>query len=181
MARARYARRNELLVLPVLSTLTKSEVRSAMVTPISLRPKTESATTFASAGASPGTKIPRDLLEDAARRLGFLCLFLLAVSLFTVIVNELFIQSALAGARATRYSLLGVAWAATLGTYALTRWSKLPPTRLLDIGLGYEVFVAALIGLMVNRLPWPDAVTLPGWSPGRRTRNRPAQFSSPML
>ncbi len=136
-----------------------------MVSPISLRPKTESAISFASAGASPGSKIPRDLLEDTARRLGFLCLFILAVSVFSGIANELFIHSALAGARANRYTLLGVAWAATLGTYALTRWSKLPPTRLLDIGLGYEVFVAALIGLMVNRLPWPDAVTLPGWSP----------------
>ena len=27
------------------------------------------------------------------------------------------------------------------------------------------MFVAALVGLTVNRLPWPDAVTLPGWSP----------------
>jgi serine/threonine-protein kinase len=110
-----------------------------MPEPISLHPATSNAVHLATArSGSPGS-LPVDLLDDVARRIAMVCVIILVVSPANVIMTELTDPDM---NRALVYTNAIIAASVSLLVLYLARSNKIPPMRLLDIGLGYEVFVA---------------------------------------
>ncbi|MCZ6918532.1 MAG: serine/threonine-protein kinase [Gemmatimonadetes bacterium] len=110
-----------------------------MPEPISLHPATSNAVHLASVrSASPGS-LPIDLLDDVSRRLAFVTLIILVVSPANLIIAEL-TDPGVNGAM--EYTNAVITWSVSLLVLYLARTNRIPPMRLLDIGLGYEVFVA---------------------------------------
>ncbi len=110
-----------------------------MADEISLHPATSHAVSLASsvAGSKPG--LPVDLLQDISRRLAFISIVVVVVSIANLVVGEL---TQAVGSRALRYSMLAVVVGVSAAMLYLSRTGRVAPARLLDIGLGYEVVVA---------------------------------------
>jgi serine/threonine-protein kinase len=106
--------------------------------------------------------LPADLAQDAARRLAVVALFgALIATVFFVSYNVFLHLLDFEASDWAGYVLLVLLSAAIVVLY---RWKIVPPPALLDLGLVYEALVALIIGLLVYRVPWPDAM-LPGYSP----------------
>ncbi len=118
---------------------------------------------FSRAGQSAGgsTSLPLDLIEDVPRRLVYFCAFLLVVSPLGILA-----RSAAGLDEVVRFASLGVQWALTLGMLLLARSGKVPPHRLLDIGLVFEVAIVALLSASSAEVRWyGESESVLGWSP----------------
>lgn len=125
-----------------------------MARAISLDPRSDARPSYIATSAPSG--LPADLLDDASRRLQFVCLMVLIVSALNFTVNEL-TNTQVAGPT-WRFGMLGANWTATLIVLWLARGGKLPSHRLLDVGLVYHVFIAATLSTMIVPLLWrPDS------------------------
>lgn len=121
---------------------------------------------------SSGGGFPTDLLVDAARRLRVACLVWAGLWTFGLFMNNL------VGPWISPDAPLDDAWpipanpvavvviVGSLGLFAFLRRPTLAPTRVLDLALGYEVFVALSIGIVNQWTPnthvisWVAAVVL---------------------
>jgi len=119
-----------------------------------------------------GSGFPTDLLRDAARRLRVACLVWAALWAFGLFMNN--VVSPLVSPDAPlddawpipANPVAAVVIAGSLGLFALLRRADLAPARVLDLALGYEVFVALSIGIVNQWTPnthvisWVAAVVL---------------------
>ena len=130
---------------------------------ISLAPRTEDALSMVRTGAQTHPGLPVDLLQSVSKRLQYMSLLVLVLSVAGLIIAELTGQP---GNRLVRLEADGLIWVATLAVYFLARSGRLSPARLLHLGMAYEVAVAIAISLLSAEANWFEA-TRPGilWSP----------------
>jgi hypothetical protein len=126
-----------------------------MVEPISLQPKTDPDLTLAGLRQRSGTSLPIDLLKDISRRLQFICLLVLGLILLNAVFSEI---TGLEANRVVRYGGLSVAILVSLAVYFLARSGKVTAGRLLDLGMGYEVALAAVFAVSSVELTWFSSV-----------------------
>ena len=104
--------------------------------------------------------LPGDLLKDAARRLGVMCL--VAAGLWTVgVVSGHLAERAMSHGN-SQWKILGVTdWIALSGVasslllFFYTRRTRKDPRRILDLGLIYMIFTAVDLGFMFHWMPMP--------------------------
>ena len=122
-----------------------------MVDPISLQPITQDALKLARTKVDTHPGLPVDLMQDINKRLQFLCgfVFLLSVaSLFRDYLTRLDMEESI------RWGAEAVFWISTAAVFLLARSGKVPASRMLDIGLVYEVLIAAAISLTTVEANW---------------------------
>ena len=106
---------------------------------ISLQPPTSHAVSLASSVSGSKHGLPADLLQDISRRLAFISIVVVVVSISNMVVAEL---TQTVGPRAIRYSMLVLVVGVSAVVLHLSRSVRVAPARLLDVGLGYEIVVA---------------------------------------
>jgi serine/threonine-protein kinase len=106
---------------------------------ISLHPATSHAVSIAGAASGPRSKLPVDLLQDISRRLAFISLAIVVIVIAGVVVAE---ATRTVTNRPMQYTMAVLAVVASLIVFYLARSDRIGPTRLLDLGSGYEVLVA---------------------------------------
>ncbi len=134
-----------------------------MPDPISLQPRTEDVISLATSQAGKGSRLPIDLLDDVSHRLQFLCLLLVVVLVAGAVVTELtnFVDDP-----AVYYTTDAIALLSCLVVFFLARSGKVSATRLLDIGLVFQVIVAAAIAISFVPATWFETTRLGvAWSP----------------
>ena len=108
-------------------------------------------------------RLPPDLLDDVSKRLQFLSLLLIVVSVAGAIVTELtdFVDDPV-----VYYSTDAITVLCCLVVFHLARGGKVSATRLLDIGLVFQVVIALAIAISFVPATWFET-TRPGfaWSP----------------
>jgi eukaryotic-like serine/threonine-protein kinase len=108
--------------------------------------------------------LPPELAAAAASGLGALALTV-TFAMLVVAGLGLFTRPG-TGARPVRWDALGAIVAVSLALFAVCRWGKLPPARVLDLGAAYQVLVGLLIALHFHSLSPPTDLGLAtGWSP----------------
>ncbi len=112
-----------------------------MADEISLHPETSHAVSLASSVSGSKHGLPVDLLQDISRRLAFISIVVVVVSIANLVVAEL---TQTVGSRALRYGMLALVVGVSTAVLYLSRGGRVAPARLLDIGLGYEVVVALM-------------------------------------
>jgi len=119
----------------------------------------------AETGASqrPPRPVPTDLLREASRRLGIMCLLSAALwTLGTVLDRFLgYASHGPGGGSLWPQPADGVAVASvalSLGLYAFTRRRERDPRRSLDLGLGYLVATGLALGLTIHWDPPPSGL-----------------------
>ncbi|UCD24489.1 MAG: serine/threonine protein kinase, partial [Gemmatimonadota bacterium] len=134
-----------------------------MADPISLRPRTEDAISLTTSQAGKRLRLPLDLLDDVSKRLQFLCVLLTVVIVSFAVVTEL---TDLVENRLLYYATDMVAIVCCAVVFFLARSGKLSATRLLDVGLAFQVIIAVTIAVSIVPATWFDT-TRPGfaWSP----------------
>ena len=117
-----------------------------------IRPRTEGSP---EKGLLPARGLPPDVLQDASRRLaitGGLLAFAFFIAL--VVTNVVRAQGLYAYSRPQARSLIALTMiVVSLGMALLARRGGLEPSRLLDIGLTYEVVIAFGISMGDNLSP----------------------------
>ena len=108
-----------------------------MADEISLHP-TSHAVSLASSVSGSKHGLPADLLQDISRRLAFISIVVVLVSIANLVVGEL---TQTVGSRALQYSTLALVVGVSAAVLYLSRSERVAPARLLDIGLSYEVVV----------------------------------------
>ncbi len=126
-----------------------------MVEHISLHPRAESDLTLSDLRKRSGTSLPTDLLRDISRRLQFICILLLGL---TVINSIMFEVVGFEANRAIRYTGLAVAVFVNLTVFFLARSGKVTAGRLLNLGMAYEVVLAAVLSYSTVELTWFTSV-----------------------
>jgi serine/threonine-protein kinase len=122
-----------------------------MVEPISLQPITQDALKLARTRTDTRPGLPVDLLQDIARRLQFVSILVLVIS-----VASLFMQllTQLDTSPTARWGAEIFIWTTSLAMFFLARSGKLGAARLLDVGLAYEVAVALAVSLLSVEVNW---------------------------
>jgi hypothetical protein len=115
-----------------------------MPEPISLAPRTEEAVSMVSVGARTRPGLPLDLLQDISRRLQFLCLLIIGLSVAGLIVAELTLPET---DRPERLGADLLIWVTTIAVFFAARSGKLSAGRLLALGQAYEVVIALAISI----------------------------------
>jgi serine/threonine-protein kinase len=93
--------------------------------------------------------LPPELLQDISRRLQFICLLMAAYSLLSAATNFA------ASANPLTFSIgIAVRVGMSLAVYLVARRGNLSALRLIDLGLGYEVFLAAALALTTVSTTW---------------------------
>jgi ribosomal protein S28E/S33 len=134
-----------------------------MTEPISLQPRTEDAISLIGLQARTRSRLPIDLLESVSRRLQFVCLLLIVVSALGTVIAQV---AKLETRASLRLSTDLFVWVTALGLFLLARSGKISATRLLDVGLVFEVLVAAAMSLTIVEITWfVDPRPGFGWSP----------------
>ncbi len=134
-----------------------------MTAPISLQPRTEDAISLTTGRGGERPRLPIDLLEGVSHRLQFVCVMLIVVSVLGLIIAEV---AKLETNENLRLGTDVFLWLVSLTVIVIARSGKVSPTRLLDVGLVYEVLVAAAISLGVVEMMWfVDPRPGLGWSP----------------
>jgi serine/threonine-protein kinase len=115
-------------------------------------------------GATPLPRgLPPDILEEAAQRLSYLSIATVVVSsVMFILLNFVIGRSEPQAFDLTAHLLLQ---AISLTIFALSRWGHVQPLRLLDLGVAYQVVLAFVGGLLINRRAWPEDAMIPSWSP----------------
>jgi serine/threonine-protein kinase len=134
-----------------------------MTDPISLQPRTEDAISLTVTQAGKRLRLPPDLLDDVSKRLQFLCVLLGVVVVAGSIVSELtdFIDDPV-----VYYTTDAVTLLCCIVMFFIARSGKVSATRLLDIGLVFQVVIALAIAISFVPATWFED-TRPGfaWSP----------------
>jgi serine/threonine-protein kinase len=100
--------------------------------------------------------LPPDVAADVARRLGIAALsmaFVLAVAIPTMLYVE---GSGLRPARPLGVVFAAAALVTCLGVFAAARWGRLVSSRLVQVGLAYEVLICFLVSLWDRFGPFPE-------------------------
>jgi serine/threonine-protein kinase len=110
--------------------------------------------------------IPRDLLQQASRRLGVVCLISAVLWVVSAILYHLVDRVMDAGDVAWMSlqpsdAIVAVGTIVSLALFVYTRRSQRDPAFILDLGLVYMVVLAAIIGLIMH------------WDPSMRDSTRP--------
>jgi serine/threonine-protein kinase len=116
-----------------------------MAEQISLRPRVDHS--LGLGGGNQGRGLPVDLLEDISRRLRFTCVMLIVVAAARVVLDRLTAPEARA---ANSIALIAI----SLVVHWLARPGRLSSARLLNLGTGYEIIVAAAASLAVVPFAW---------------------------
>jgi len=138
-----------------------------MTKPTTRRPITEEAFDFELVSTSRGRpQLPHDLLLDVARRLQLVAVLIVLATALGALVQELTGGIAWAVHRPVGYGALVAAWLTSGGIILLARSGRLSPARLLDVGIAYEIVVAAILSFSGSAIRWfvQDA-TFITWSP----------------
>jgi serine/threonine-protein kinase len=134
-----------------------------MTDPVSLQPRTEDAISLTTSQVGKRLRLPPDLLDDVSKRLQFLCLLLVVVSVAGAIVKELtdFVEDPVVD-----YSTDVIVLLCCFVVFFLARSGKVSATRLLDIGLVFQIVIALAIAISFVPATWFQT-TRPGfaWSP----------------
>jgi hypothetical protein len=134
-----------------------------MADPVSWRPRTEDVISLTTSQAGARPRLPADLLDAVSHRLQFLCLMLVGVVALGAVVTELthFVEN-----RLVLYGTDGFVLLCCVAVFYLARSGKVSPTILLDVGLVFEVVVAAALAAAFVPATWFES-TRPGftWSP----------------
>ena len=134
-----------------------------MADPISLRPRTEDAISLTTSQGGARPRLPVDLLDAVSHRLQFLCLMLPVAVILGSIVTELtdFVEN-----RLVYYSTDVLVLLCCAVVFYLARSGRVSPSKLLDVGLLFEVLVAAAIAISFVPATYFES-TRPGfaWSP----------------
>ena len=118
-------------------------------------------------GRPPGRRpaLPADLLREATRRLGIMSLLGAAIWLVASATDHLVIDAVTGGQvpwnrldLTDAISVLGIL--VSLGLYAFTRRTTRDPATVLDIGLGYMIFVALAVSTMLHFEPEQSGFTV---------------------
>jgi serine/threonine-protein kinase len=104
--------------------------------------------------AGPSERLPAGMVEDAARRLGWLAI-VVAVILPAVQIFQRIAQPSIAGLLNTELNRLItlIAEFTALGLFALRRYRVVLPSTLLVLGMVFEVVVALCIALIETTVP----------------------------
>jgi len=113
-----------------------------MADEISLHTETSHAVSLASSVSGSKHGLPADLLQDISRRLAFISIVVIVLSISNVVVTEL---TQTMGSRAFRYGMLALGVGVSAVVLYLSRSGRVAPARLLDVGSGYEVAVALMV------------------------------------
>ena len=104
--------------------------------------------------------LPGDLLKDAARRLGVMCLVAAGLWTVGVVFGHLAVRAMSHGD--PQWKILAVTdWIAVSGVvsslllFFYTRRTRKDPRRILDLGLIYMIFTAVDLGFMFHWMPMP--------------------------
>jgi serine/threonine-protein kinase len=116
---------------------------------------------------SSSRAIPEDLLREASLRLGILSLLGAVLWVVGTVLGH--VAAGVMNSADPRWAdlhpvdvIAGVSVVASLALFAYTRWSHRNPRFILDLGLGYVVFTALALGLMLHWNPVPaDAPMFP--------------------
>ncbi len=122
-----------------------------MPEPISLAPRTEEAVSMVSVGARTRPGLPLDLLQDISRRLQFLCLLIIGLSVAGLVVAELTLPET---DRPERLGADLLIWVTTIAVFFVARSGKLSAGRLLALGQAYEVVIALAISILSVEYNW---------------------------
>jgi len=134
-----------------------------MVEPISLRPRTEDAISLTTGQVGTRRRLPLDLLEDVSRRLQFVALLLIVVSILGLAVAEV---AKLDTSEPLRWGVDVFVCICSLAVIFVARSGRVSPSGLLYVGLVFEVLVAGAISLAVVEVMWfVDPRPGIGWSP----------------
>ncbi len=134
-----------------------------MTEPISLAPRTEDALSMVSTGAARRPGLPVELLRDIARRLQFLCILIMGLSIAGLIVAELTLP---ATDRPERVGADILIWVATIAVYFVARSGRLPAGHLLMLGQAYEIVLALAISILSVEHNWFESTRVGIlWSP----------------
>ena len=118
---------------------------------ISLAPRTEDALSMVRTGAQTHPGLPVDLLQNVSKRLQFLCLLILAVTVVSPIATQI---AGVSANTAVRFGSMAFIWVCSLAVYFIARSDKLSAARLLQLGLLYEVLLALAISLSLAEPNW---------------------------
>jgi len=128
-----------------------------MVEHISLHPKADSNLTLSDLRKRSGTSLPIDLLRDISRRLQFICILILGLLVASSVLFEIL---RLETSSVIRYAGFAIAIIVSLTVYFLARSGKVAAGLLLDLGMVYEVVLAAVISIASVELTWFASVRL---------------------
>jgi len=118
---------------------------------ISLAPRTEDALSMVRTGAQTHPGLPVDLLQNVSKRLQFLCLLILAVTVVSPIATQI---AGVSANTALRFGSMAFIWVCSLAVYFIARSDKLSAVRLLQLGLLYEVLLALAVSLSLAEPNW---------------------------
>ncbi|MFI5209260.1 MAG: serine/threonine-protein kinase [Gemmatimonadales bacterium] len=123
---------------------------------ISLQPMSQDQIKRVQGSEESRPGLPPELLQDISRRLQFICLLMAAYSLLSGVTNF---------AAAAHPLSFGAGIAARIGVslavYSVARRGGLSALRLIDLGLAYEVFLAAVLALTSVPSTWSTGVRSP--------------------
>ena len=109
--------------------------------------------------------LPADLLREATRRLGIMSLLGAVLWTVSVVTDHIVLDAVTDGGvpwdhfdLADAISVAGIL--VSLGLYRFTRRTNRPPERVLDIGLGYMIFVALAVATMLHFEPEQSGFTV---------------------
>ncbi|HVH27900.1 MAG TPA: serine/threonine-protein kinase [Vicinamibacterales bacterium] len=105
--------------------------------------------------AGAASLLPADLLEEAVRRLGNVAIILFVVGVLFFAMYHLVQTGPAAVPSRLDWAILSVMSALSLGVYGLSRWPRVAPQVVLDIGLVYEVLFAFCAASLANQTPLP--------------------------
>jgi serine/threonine-protein kinase len=129
--------------------------------PITLQPLSQDDIKRARVTEKSHPGLPAELLQDISRRLQFISLLMIGLSLLRLIVHS--------GVSTQQGLWLGgivMRIAVSAGVFFVARRQSLSPSRLLDLGLGYEVFLAVVTALATVPATWAQGARSPLlWSP----------------
>jgi serine/threonine-protein kinase len=118
---------------------------------ISLAPRNDTADALLSAATATRPGLPMDLLQDIARRLQFVCLLIIGISVAGLVVWEL---TMLPTDRMERIGADILIWTASIAVFFIARKGKLSAGRLLALGQAYEIVVALAISILSVKYNW---------------------------
>ena len=110
---------------------------------------------------TPGAALPPDLLREASRRLSIIARFFIVIPLFVGFMWHVVLpRFQLFWPTAALDVIAGVAVLLSVGVFLATRLSNAAPTSIINLGLAYEVALAALMAAADHVLTTPAEMTL---------------------
>jgi hypothetical protein len=123
---------------------------------ISLQPMSQDEIKRVQVSEESRPGLPPELLQDISRRLQFICLLMAAYSLLSGVTNFAAAAHPLSFSAGSA-ARIGV----SLAVYFVVRRGGLSALRLIDLGLAYEVFLAAVLALTSVPSTWSTGVRSP--------------------